>query len=475
MPSGPLHRHLARQLRKAGANAAEPPSPEAWNALLQGVSKTYEDTDRERYTLERSVMLASEEMVALNSRLESERDHLRLVFEQAPTGMIRTEIDGRITMVNPALERMLGYAAAEMLGQDTLAFVHPDERPSAAETVRTLRSGTAGPTYTTQRRFVHKAGTIVLANKAVSLVTDAAGKPLFTVAIIEDISERAHLEAELRQAQKLESVGRLAAGLAHEINTPIQYVGDNAEFVRVGFLDLLTLCGTYRDVFDRVAAKVSTEDRDTIAAAIELADFDYLRENAAGAFSAMMEGISRVSRIVKAMKAFARADQLDKLPADINEAIRCTLAVGASEIRFVADVETDLSPVPMVECRVGELNQVFLNLFVNAAHAIADAVGNTNARGTITVKTYVDSGVLVVAVSDTGTGIPEAVRNRIFDPFFTTKEVGRGSGQGLAISRSVVEHHGGTLTFETEVGRGTTFWVRLPLSGPAQQRAVKAA
>jgi signal transduction histidine kinase len=139
------------------------------------------------------------------------------------------------------------------------------------------------------------------------------------------------------------------------------------------------------------------------------------------------------------------------------------LTVATNELKYVAMVETDFGDIPAVPCFVSDLNQVFLNLLVNAAHAIADVVGKSGQRGVIRVRTYLEGSVVVVAISDTGTGVPEEVRGRIFDPFFTTKEVGRGTGQGLALARSVVvERHGGSLTFETEMGKGTTFFIRIP-------------
>jgi signal transduction histidine kinase len=318
---------------------------------------------------------------------------------------------------------------------------------------------------------LHKDGSVVQANISVSLVTAATGKALFTVGVIEDISERTRLEVELRHAQKLESVGRLAAGVAHEINTPIQFVGDNAEFLRAGFADLLTLAATYRRVLDDLGPLVSAEQRQTLVSAAEAADYEYLCEKGPAAFDSMLDGIGRVAKIVKSMKSFAHPDQPGKTAADLNEAIRSTLAVGAHELKYVADVVTDLVPLPALACHIGDLNQVFLNLFVNAAHAIADVVGTGGARGTIHVRTMRRGDEIVVAVQDTGAGIPEAIRGRIFEPFFTTKEVGRGSGQGLAISRSIVERHGGTLTFDTEAGKGTTFWVRLPVTDAAAEAA----
>jgi signal transduction histidine kinase len=163
------------------------------------------------------------------------------------------------------------------------------------------------------------------------------------------------------------------------------------------------------------------------------------------------------------MKAFAHPDRGERAIADLNAALRDTLTVATNELKYVAKVETDFGKIPSVPCFVSDLNQVFLNLLVNAAHAIGDVVGKTGQLGVIRVRTYQEGSVVVIAISDTGTGIPEAVRGRIFDPFFTTKEVGRGTGQGLALARTVVvDQHGGSLTFETETGKGTTFFVRIP-------------
>jgi two-component system, NtrC family, sensor kinase len=172
------------------------------------------------------------------------------------------------------------------------------------------------------------------------------------------------------------------------------------------------------------------------------------------------------------MKEFAHPDRKEMAQSDLNQAIRSTLVIASNEYKYVAEVETQLDEVPMVNCYAGEINQVVLNLIVNAAHAIGDVVKGTDRKGKIRVTTRVLDDQVEIAISDTGKGIPVDVRSRIFDPFFTTKEVGKGTGQGLAIARSVVvEKHGGTLHFETEVGQGTTFYIRLPISGPASASA----
>jgi signal transduction histidine kinase len=168
------------------------------------------------------------------------------------------------------------------------------------------------------------------------------------------------------------------------------------------------------------------------------------------------------------MKEFAHPPQKEMAPADLNRAILSTLTVARNEYKYIADVETEFAELPMVVCHLSEINQVVLNIVVNAAHAIEDMVRDTQQRGRITVRTMVDGSDVVISISDTGGGIPEHVRSRIFDPFFTTKEVGRGTGQGLAIARNAVrDKHGGDLSFETKLGQGTTFFIRLPIAGRA--------
>jgi signal transduction histidine kinase len=272
---------------------------------------------------------------------------------------------------------------------------------------------------------------------------------------------RERMESELRLAQKLQSVGQLAAGVAHEINTPMQYIGDNLAFISETLDALLGLIDVYRGAAD---PGTHTLDPAVVRSAEEACDLLYLRHHGPEACLQAREGVARVSKIVVAMKAFSHPDRHDKTPANLNDAVRNTLVVAQNAYRHVADLATDLGDLPSVVCHVGELNQVFLNLVVNAAHAIEDVVHDTGRRGTISVRTRVDSsGGVVVAISDTGAGIPEAIRDRVFDPFFTTKEIGRGTGQGLALARTViVDRHGGNISFETS-GAGTTFFVRIPI------------
>jgi signal transduction histidine kinase len=275
--------------------------------------------------------------------------------------------------------------------------------------------------------------------------------------LVAEMAARADMELELRQAQKLEAVGRLAAGIAHEINTPAQFVGDNAQFSRDACRDLLALVDAYR------AAIAAGGGPEAVAAAVDsaeaAADLPYLRENLPRSFDDTLEGIARIAAIVRSVKTFAHPMHHDVAPVDLNEAVRSTLTIARTSYKDAADVETDLGDLPPVTCNGGEINQVILNLLVNAADAIA-ATGR--GRGHIVVRTRALDGEVLLTIGDNGGGIPASVQGRVFDPFFTTKEVGRGTGQGLAIASRVADKHGGSLGFTTEPGVGTTFTLRLP-------------
>jgi len=300
-----------------------------------------------------------------------------------------------------------------------------------------------------------------------------SGSGYHTICIAIDIRDRKKLESELYQAQKLESVGRLAAGVAHEINTPIQFVSDSMQFIRDGMSDIEGVIQKYRALRAVVEEIPSCVDVASDAAQAESdADLDYVLEHVPRALDRSLDGLNRVATIVRAMKEFGHPNDKAMTSVDLNQAIRSTLVIARNEYKYVADVEMDLGEIPRVVCHQGDVNQVVLNLIVNAAHAIGDVVNGTDSKGRIDVRTHLDGENVVISISDTGGGIPDAICDHIFDPFFTTKGVGKGTGQGLAIARSVViEKHGGALTFETKPGQGTTFFVSLPYSRTRSDKA----
>lgn len=289
------------------------------------------------------------------------------------------------------------------------------------------------------------------------------------IVLYEDMTERLQVERDLHQAQKLESVGQLAAGIAHEINTPVQYIGDNLSFLKDSFEDICTVLNNYEKAWPEIKKGQSIAESviQSIEEDKEDADLSYLMEEIPVTINQSLDGVRRVDKIVKAMKDFSHPGEEEKVPTNINTLIETTLTVCRNEWKYVAEVDKELSSdLKLVPCFPGDLSQVFLNIIVNASHAIVDATnGGKSGLGTITIKTEQKKDSVEITISDTGGGIPEGVQDRVFDPFFTTKDRGKGTGQGLAIAyRVVVKKHGGSINFDTENGVGTTFIIELPVS-----------
>jgi signal transduction histidine kinase len=302
-------------------------------------------------------------------------------------------------------------------------------------------------------------------------IFDSSGKIYAGIALYEDVTEKMILERDLRQSQKLEAVGQLAAGIAHEINSPIQYIGDNINFLKTSFADISKVLETYHRLWHQlVQAGAVAEDMDrSLSVVLEEADIEYLSEEISLTFDQSLDGVRRVDKIVRAMKEFSHPGSDEKTMVDINKIIENTTIVCRNEWKYVAELDTNFAPdLPKIPCYQSEVSQVFLNIIVNAAHAIEEFSKkiNDNRLGQISITTSrMDNGVRI-QISDTGGGIPEKNQNRVFDPFFTTKPSGKGTGQGLAIAyRTVVNKHQGTIFFETETGKGTAFVIELPGTG----------
>jgi PAS domain S-box-containing protein len=282
-----------------------------------------------------------------------------------------------------------------------------------------------------------------------------------------DLTERRILESQLTQSQKLESIGSLAAGIAHEINTPTQFTGDNIHFLKDSFGDILEVVGKYRNLVAKCGATSTFADKiSKIKKFEEELDIEYLIEEIPEAIESALSGTSRVSNIVKAMKDYSHPPTSEKVLVDLNRVIDSVITISRNEWKYVAELETNFSDeIGMVPCFPDEFNQVILNLITNAAHAISEKLGESSEeKGLITVSTTREDEWAVITVSDTGSGIPDSIKGKVFDHFFTTKEVGRGTGQGLSISRNIIiEKHGGQITFDSTEGEGTSFVIKLPL------------
>ncbi len=392
---------------------------------------------------------------------------LAAAVEHAADSIEILDARGNIVYVNAAYEARVGVPLAAIKGSRPEAILdYVADVPVYDEMRRTIGTGRHWQGVLRSRNVDGREFTD---DTSVSPIRDAQGRISSYIVVKRDVAEKLELESQLARAQKLEAIGQLAAGIAHEINTPVQYVGDNIRFVRDAFAEMDTLLGQLQGL------AVSTP---ALAGALAGADLGFLREEVPRALDQSADGCQRIATIVKAMKEFSHPGQ-EKAPVDLNRAIQSTITVASNEWKYVAEVRTEFdAALPAVTCLPGEFNQVILNMLVNAAHAIGDVVGaGAGGKGTITVSTRAVGEFAEIRISDTGGGITPEIRAKIFDPFFTTKAVGRGTGQGLAIAHDViVNKHGGSIALESEPGKGATFIIRIPLMPPAgAQPTVQAA
>ncbi|WP_404421575.1 PAS domain S-box protein [Nibricoccus sp. IMCC34717] len=411
-------------------------------------------------------------------------ENLRLLsraVEQSHSSIVITDTQGIIQYVNPYFEVATGYKSEEVIGKNP----------------RLLKSGNQSPEFYVEmwRALTHefewggeiqnrrKDGSLFWEQAFISAIRDAAGKITHYVAVKEDISEkkmvereRAEMQARLQLSSKLESVGSLAAGVAHEINTPTQFLSDNVRFLQEAFGQIMEVINGYKAAIQQMPDQ--TKIADELAGLESAKELSYLADEVPRCLAQSIDGLRRIAKIVGSLKEFSHPGGSDKVMADLNRTITTTVAVSRHEWKYVAEVESDLDPaLPPVFCVVDEINQVFLNLIVNAAHAIEESLRVTGqSQGKIRIRTRHVGSDAVIEIEDTGTGIPQAIQHKIFDPFFTTKGVGKGTGQGLAIVQAIiVKKHGGHIHFRTEIGRGTTFIITLPIDGTAPTLAPSLA
>ncbi|GLY96770.1 PAS domain-containing sensor histidine kinase [Actinoplanes sp. NBRC 103695] len=369
-----------------------------------------------------------------------------------------TSVPGDIVYTNP---RARDYTGQQGSRWDSI--VHPDD-------VEALRCGWEAArlepeAHVAECRIKRTDGSFRRHSVSFTPVCVDDGRLQQWIVIATDVEQNAEArraEVEARHALKLESLGRLSAGLAHEINTPIQFVGDNTRFLAEAYQDMLDLLLVYRACLAPTTGEVNWDERIRRAHEAEIkADIEYLAIEIPHAVSQSLEGTERVASLVRSMKSFSYKDSTEQAYADLNEAIRSTVTVARNEVKYVADVVLQLGELPDVRCHLGDLNQVFLNLLVNAADALTDK----DERGEIRISSATDGPAAVIRFSDNGPGIPEDIQQSIFEPFFTTKGIGKGTGQGLALARAVMEKHGGSIGMRSVIGEGTEFILRLPIDG----------
>ena len=407
--------------------------------------------------------------------------------DEAQARLVRKCLERAGYEVDVAEDGAAGLTACEAIRYDAVIIDQTMPEMSGLDVIRAMADrGPLPPTI-----MVTGTGNEQIAVEAMKLgVSDYLTKdleggfvnvlPLVVGRAIEQrrmLREKQRMEKELARVQRLESIGKLAAGLAHEINTPTQYIGDNTRFLQDAFKDISGLL----DAFDRLlqAARNDSDSEDMIKeieAELRNADMGYLNREIPLAIGQSLEGVDYVANIVDAMKEFSHPANGEKRPIDLNHAILGAMTLCCGEWKHQAELVTNFdTELPLVCCLPTDINRLVVNLVVNAVHAIADAVRDDDERkGTITIRTKYDDPWVEIRVEDNGTGISDKIRSRVFDLFFTTKEVGRGSGQGLAIVHNiVVDKHGGTIDFQTKEGEGTTVIVRLPIDGCPTPSAVE--
>jgi PAS domain S-box-containing protein len=429
------------------------------------------------------------ESVAELERLRGELDLRNCALDAATTHFMvldATRAKWPIVYVNGAICRDHGYTQAELIGRNGAEMLI--DRESSAKVMEEIEEAMKfGQMLRTEFQGRRKDGSKFWVGASIGPVVNDQGaithylcvgaditvrreeqraKLKLQDQLVNEMKERERIAIELRLAQKLESVGRLAAGVAHEINTPIQYVGDSIHFLKTAVDDFERLLGTYRDAIKRLTDGESQRTvLDGVAEVESRTDLAFLNMEVPKAFERTLDGVERVAGIVRAMKEFAHPDANEQAPADINHALETTLIVARGEYKYAAKLETDLQELPEVMCNIGELNQIFLNLIVNAAHAIIES-GKDAETGLIKIATARNGDYVSLTFQDNGCGIPQENIDKVFDPFFTTKEVGKGTGQGLAITRSIVmERHKGIIDLQSTVGVGTQFVIQLPIAG----------
>ncbi len=385
------------------------------------------------------------------------------VLEQTSEGVLVTDIQGVILYTNLAAQHMSGYGADEALGRKPSLFksgIHDNDFYN--DLWSTLKADKVWSGSMTNRR---SDGTFFETEMTISPVRSTGKEVTHYVSLWRDVGQIRSLQRQLLQAQKLEAVGQLAAGVAHEINTPIQYIQNNLTFFNTSFTDMTPLLDELQRGLGDAGLQIDPKWRQKLTELIEESDLNFLQDEIPQGIEEALKGVETVARIVAAMKEFANPGKEDKQFIDINRHIENAVLVTHGEWKDVAELTTEMTPnVPLLSCESSSMSQLLLHLILNARDAVK-ARDRQDPPGRITISTRSSEDILEITIKDNGVGIAADVRDRIFDPFFTTKEVGKGSGQGLAIVYDiVVNRHKGEIVCESEPGMGTTMIVRLPVN-----------
>lgn len=411
------------------------------------------------------------------SALINKEAHIRSIVDTAADGIISIDENGLIELFNPAAQRIFGYEETDVIGSN-IKMLMPEpfysQHDGYLENYRRTGTGTIIGSAGREVEGVRKDNSLFPMELTVSEL-HVEGRHKFT-GMVRDITERKQAQEELHrryedlksanenlksaqsqllQSEKMASIGQLAAGVAHEINNPVGYVNSNISSLAQYLQDLFKVIDAYETL--EIITQGHDEELANVKAIKEEVGLGYLKTDIMDIIGESKEGLLRVKQIVQDLKDFSHVDEAEWQWADLHKGLDSTLNVAQSEIKYKAEVVKEYGDIPHIECMASQINQVFMNLLVNAAHAIK------GERGVITIRTGVEAKQAWVAISDTGEGIPEDIQNRIFEPFFTTKEIGKGTGLGLSLSYGIIEKHGGRIDVSSEMGKGTTFTIWLPI------------
>jgi len=414
------------------------------------------------------------ERALAEERLRLAHAELESLFSSIGSVMFWLDGEDRVRKWNSSAEQVFGVVAAKTVGRPAREILHWDW--TVAEEAMGRCRNLMTPVRLDEVWFVRADGARRILGMTLNPAPSESGAPGVLV-LAMDITEIKKQEARRSHDMKMQSIGRLAAGIAHEINTPVQYVSYNEGFLRGAFDDVLALVRRYRELLEEACGVIARTDAPLAASVAERADaaeseadLKYLAEEAPKTVENSLKGLGQVARIVSAMREFSHPGQSDETAFDVNSALSNTVLISRNEWKRLAEVKLELAEdLPLIYGHPQDLNQVFLNLIVNAAQAIEEKNGFEGGFGEIRIRSGMRDGKIEVCVSDTGPGVPEDIRSRIFEPFFTTKPVGKGTGQGLAIAHAlVVERYGGEILLEDRSGGGSIFTVLLPVRGPGR-------
>ena len=405
--------------------------------------------------------------------LNTEKEILNTTLMSISEGVIATNDEGLVRFINFAAEKISGHSGKDVLDyplNSILKLLHPESKETVVNVVDYLyeyrenkqNSGILNPLI-----LLTKSNEKILIDTNISTINGAEESVNGHVIVFQDVTQKQKLETQSALSQKMESIGQMASGIAHEINTPIQYIGDNLRYLNRSFTKMITAIDILQQWLNKhVDAKYSQSELDSLTNSTDPRKLQMYTNETPVAINESLAGVERVRKIVWAMREFSHPLLKEKRFSDINHAIETTATISRNEWKYVADLDLDLDPnLPLINCQIDEINQVLLNMIINSGQAIKEVVEkNPEVKGKITIKTRKNESTIQISIFDTGIGIPESIQDRVFDPFFTTKGVGKGTGQGLYLVHNIiVKKHYGNITLESKPGQGTTFTIELPI------------